>query len=318
MSSSAVHRYRAFGLSLLSEVELPELALANAPADVRIVRAAIAEPSSRGGLEKIAGGALLNLPGVARFRISGGAEIVVEPDIAASARNVRLYLLGSAMGVLLHQRALLPLHANAVVIEGRAVAFSGHQGAGKSTLADYLHGQGLALLTDDVCVVDVTSDGTARAWAGIPRLRLWKDALERSGRAAVDHARSYDDYDKFDVPVTSEVPVAPVPLAAVYLLRRSDDGAAEVIARRLTGAEAVAALVSNTYRGEYVARVGDPALHLLQCTRLAERIAVFELTRPWNTARIERTNAAIVARVREDLARLAPQPRSVSASVLRK
>ena len=73
--------------------------------------------------------------------------------------NIRLYLLGSAMGVLLHQRGLLPLHANAVEIDGKAFAFMGASGSGKSTLAAWFHDHGYRIIADDVCAVRFETEG---------------------------------------------------------------------------------------------------------------------------------------------------------------
>ena len=81
------------------------------------------------------------------------AEIVAEPRQGVPDSNVRLFLLGSAMGALLHQRGLLPLHTNAVEVGGRAFAFMGKSGAGKSTLAAWFHDRGFRIVADDVCVV---------------------------------------------------------------------------------------------------------------------------------------------------------------------
>ena len=66
------------------------------------------------------------------------------------------------MGAALHQRGILPLHANAVEIDHRAVAFMGASGAGKSTLAAWFHDQGYPILADDVCVIRA-DDGAARS-----------------------------------------------------------------------------------------------------------------------------------------------------------
>jgi len=63
---------------------------------------------------------------------------------------VRLYLLGSAWGALCYQRDLLVLHASAVRVDGRAVAFCGRPGMGKSTLAAWLAESGHALVSDDL------------------------------------------------------------------------------------------------------------------------------------------------------------------------
>ncbi|MEG8053162.1 hypothetical protein QP185_07710 [Sphingomonas aerolata] len=52
------------------------------------------------------------------------------------------YLLGTALGALLHQRALLPLHCNAIVHDGKAFLFCGDSGAGKSTLAAVFEARG--------------------------------------------------------------------------------------------------------------------------------------------------------------------------------
>ena len=143
-------------------------------------------------------------PGGCGYAVLEGRRIIVDPADGADPRNVRLYLLGSAMGLLLHQRGVLPLHANAVEIDGQAFAFMGPSGAGKSTLAAWFHDQGLRVVADDVCAVHF--DAQLRPWVsqGLPRLRLWKSALEATGRSDGHFQRSYagdEQWDKFDVPL---------------------------------------------------------------------------------------------------------------------
>lgn len=141
---------------------------------------------------------------------------------------MRLFLLGSAFGALLHQRGLLPLHANAVEIDGRAFAFMGPSGAGKSTLAAWFHRQGDSVIADDVCVVGFGGDGRSFAAPGLPRLRLWAEALELMGGDSANYDRSYVGNDalteKFDVPM-GEVATARsnIELGALYLLNRGDE-----------------------------------------------------------------------------------------------
>ena len=168
----SIHDYTVFGLKVRSELALPELApdRTETPADVVIARGKIPGlKSAEAGLH-VAGDALvLVVPEVARYAIRGGSSIVVEPETAdVPETNVRLFLLGSAFGALLHQRGLLPLHANAVEIDGSAVAFMGASGSGKSTLAMWLCDQGFRILADDVCVVRFDAKWTparlSRSW----------------------------------------------------------------------------------------------------------------------------------------------------------
>ncbi len=57
--------------------------------------------------------------------------------------DVRLFLLGSVMGAVLHYRGVTPLHGNGFVHEGGAVLVLGNMGVGKSTLAAALVKKGL-------------------------------------------------------------------------------------------------------------------------------------------------------------------------------
>ena len=283
--------YAAFGLSIASAVPLPELPLVGAPAvpDVTIRRGR-AETGESGGaaLWGDRHRAVLTVPDVARYEVREGREIIFQTCDGAEERHVRLFLLGSALGVLLHQRQLLPLHANAIEVDGEVVAFSGHSGAGKSTLAAWFHDRGRRVLSDDVCVIGQLPGGKSVAYPGIPRLRLWRDALERSGRnsASFDPTWLNDaSYDKFDVPIvpTDDV-LAPRPLAAIYLLRQGDPPAR---INRLGGSEAMSALISNTYRGAFIPRVGDAVAHWKQCHSVAEQVPIFEVIRAFDKDRFE-------------------------------
>src|SRR6478609_1348845 len=106
--------YSCFDFCLSSEIELIELAQADAGdarpvVDIRLgsVPEALAgaEPA-RFGIQSLGDEVLLSVTGNARYLVRGGREIIVDPAPAGSERNVRLFLLGSALGILCHQRGL--------------------------------------------------------------------------------------------------------------------------------------------------------------------------------------------------------------------
>lgn len=273
--------YSVFGLRVRSEIELPELIAAtwHGEPDVGI----LVEPGEQVRSDQIraADGAIhVAITGVARFQVSRGAQIIVRPDPGTDARTVRLFLLGSAFGALLHQRQLLPLHANAVEIGGKAFAFMGRSGAGKSTLAAWFHDQGYPILADDVCVIGFDSGGLPRAYPGLPRLRLWLDALESSGRTTDGLSRSYAGSstgpEKYDLPVEEASMVkSDLPVGALYVLEQGDKFEIEP----LTGMAAGDAIIGNTYRGGYVAAANSQRQHWQSAVDLARVTPVFRLCR---------------------------------------
>lgn len=277
--------YRLFGLNVQSEIDLPDLVATSgkgAP-DVTISIESIGAGVWEPGIHVIDGDLLFVAKDVARYRISKGARIAVEPLPGVPERNVRLFLLGSAFGALLHQRGLLPLHANAIEIDGKAVAFMGQSGAGKSSLAAWFYDRGYGMLADDVCVVGFGDGSQPRVFPGLPRLRLWADALTATGRSAADHDRSYiqgsEVIDKFDVLTKPAGTVrSSVPLCAVYLLERGDTFSV----RSMLGLESAEAVIANTYRGSYLAAINGQRNHWEAAVRLVRSVPMYRVVRPWD------------------------------------
>ncbi|MCA1653701.1 MAG: hypothetical protein ABR588_01960 [Sphingomicrobium sp.] len=289
--------YRLFGLLLRSELELPELTRTDTddvPDVILSVERPLAEPLTA-GVHAMPDGAQLVIDGVADYTIEAGNRITVRPQPGAPEANVRLFLLGSAMGMLLHQRGLLPLHANAIEIEGEAVAFAGESGAGKSTLAAWCHDRGARIIADDICVIGFSDDGRALAMPGMPRFRLWREALERSGRESGHHPRSYsgdEDYEKFDVAAEQKLIVrTPIRLRAIYLLERGEVSQIESMA----GIDAAEALFAHTYRGAYAQIVGAQESHWRTCLRVLQTVPVYRAKRRWNLGEMDSENEALLA-----------------------
>jgi hypothetical protein len=286
-----MHSYIVAGLTVESEFDLPELAPCDnglAKPDVEIRFGSV--PQSLPGATDSALEAeiapdevLLKIPGIARYRVTGGRQILVEPDPEAQARDMRLFLLGSAFGALWFQRGYFPLHASVVVVNGQAVAFAGDSGAGKSTMAAWMHAQGYPLLCDDVCVIRFDEEAGAMAFPGFPRLKLWKDALHALDIASEELQRDYSRADKFHLSVSERFWIDAVPLRHINILRFSDSDAAPCI-EDISPAHAVPLLRDNTYRFQYISGLGLTRSHFLDCVKLARNTQLHYLDRPRNHA----------------------------------
>src|SRR4029077_3720770 len=146
-------------MSVSSEIALPGLIAierGERPAAVTIgcrpVGTALETAGAGGPTWQIAGAQfLLRIPGIARFLLTAGRNILFQAEGATPLEDVAAFLVGTVFGILLHQRKHVALHASAVQVRDKAVLFCGPSGAGKSTLAAALVQRGYPLVTDDLC-----------------------------------------------------------------------------------------------------------------------------------------------------------------------
>jgi len=306
--------YRGYGLSLVSELELPEFlpaAVSDHP-DIRIsfdARALDAwEESADADVDFIParrGGYLLRVPEVAVYHVSGGCDIRIAVAPGADPGLVRLFTIGSAMGMALHQRGILVLHGATVVRGDRARIIAGDSGAGKSTLAARLGRAGCAVLGDDTMALWNAPEGGAGKWLwqGSRVFKLWQDSITAMGLGVEGLARLGNRTDKYYMPnpdpgadMMARADAAAhtgVELAEILVLEAAD-GPLRI--EPLDGIRALQAVAVNTYRPEYVTLLGRDADHFRQCGELARDVPVGRLIRPWGLESIEETLELVLSR----------------------
>lgn len=220
---------------------------------------------------------LLHVPRGASFLVEDGKRITYARN-GTSDRDTALFLLGSAWGALCYQRGLLPLHASAVIHDGKVHAFTGQSGAGKSTLAAALSARGLNFFTDDVLIIDPAeiSSGSATCYAGQKDMKLWADALKLTGSEKLEAVRDEPDFKKFfALPATTEAS-GKGELASLTILKnenvRRDREPVEI--ERVSGAIAIKRLRDSVYRMRFAnAIIGRQKLY----TMLARLIGAVEV-----------------------------------------
>lgn len=287
-----LYHYHAFGLRIASELEIPELHRGSPPADVEIrYRPSPNPPLTEGDnwMHVEPGRTSIRLEDI-QFTVDEGRSILIETDPGVPSHDIRVWLLGSVMAILLHQRGYLPIHANVVALKGdRAAAFAGDSGDGKSTLAAWFDGRGHRVLADDLCAIRTRSDGTPELFEGIPRVKLWADTLSALGRSSEGLEKVASDLDKYHVPMSSHGAAGsldPLTLERFYVLDRAAEGMPFRISP-VSGALAARAILANAFRWEFGQRIQEPRAQFDQSLALARHARVFRVERRWGFDQFE-------------------------------
>jgi len=296
-----MHHYRISGLNVASEIALPGAKRRPAQtgrAEVRIRLAAVPRALSTGGMSgpdwQMAGESfLLRVPKVARFLVRGGREITVNLEPGATRHDASAFVLGTAFGILLHQRGALVLHASAVARNENAIAICGPSGAGKSTLAAALCQRGCAFVADDLAVVGLDGGRQPVVLPDGRQLKLWSKAIgqldleDRKGDAV------RVTLDKFHVAPDGNATAAPR-LAAVYVLREAGPTLNDGI-EGLALPDAMRALDHQAYGPGLRAMIGRKADLLAQSAAVLSHTKVFLLTRTRSFEHLADTTARVLA-----------------------
>jgi hypothetical protein len=189
MDMSRHKLYSAFGLAISSDITLPEFPEHPDPDSAHeIVCIARSnhecwqqlQPSkhSTSTVQMSIDDWRLEIEGIGWFRVYQGCHIMwQEWDDSVSNRDVRTFLVSSAIGALMIQKNNLILNATSLVKEGKAILLLGEPTSGKSTLAYCLNQNGWQLLSSEITFID--PDGMV--WPGIQQIKLWLDAIIELG-----------------------------------------------------------------------------------------------------------------------------------------
>ncbi len=292
--------YRAYGLTFASDIALPELPQSSEAPVAFIKRQSLyGELGAEGNGGSCVTGRVLD---VLRFRVEGGSTIMVDELKEVSEEEIRVYLLGVLMSILLRQRGLLVLHAAGLAKDGKAVAFVGDSGWGKSTLAGYFVQQGYRLLNDDVLALDVAQT-PVQVIPGFPQIKFRPEAEQWLGARYADMPSLHENSPKrIDAPF-ERFQQEPLPISRLYVLEGG--GRAESAIKPLGAREAILELVRHTRMTNMMRAPEVQTQHLQQCAFLVQNVPVQRLERKKDLNAL----GEILEQVEEDLssADTAPQ-----------
>jgi hypothetical protein len=194
--------YLVFGLLLRSNLPIPELVPAEAPSSSPVVNihmnesppreipcepetltytSAYMDPTGQPALRiwKTADGQFLYLlyfDGTQFWMDRRGTELWAQWPANLTIEDTATYLLGPVLGLLLRLRGVTCLHASAISVGDRAIAFVGSEGAGKSTTAAMFAQMGYPVISDDVVAI-TERQGAHYVFPAYPYLCLWADSV---------------------------------------------------------------------------------------------------------------------------------------------
>lgn len=306
MPERAPHSYDAFGLKIVSDFPLEELreATGDGPADLTILDRDIGRPlpTEEDGLlfdYTDPDGMVMAWPGVAAFRIVDENTIWARVYDDAPEGIFSFPFLGPVMGWYLNMRGLFVLHASAVHLEGRTLAFLGDKLAGKSTTAAAFVRAGASLVTDDLLAIRLAKGTTPIGLPAFPQLKLEDKASETIKVAgASPRPLIVEGFPKRQHALET-METRPVPVTCLVRLERGGDRPAFTPV-----SEGEAAGVLNRY--SYLPRFSDApwtaqdhAKHFSNCMTLAQQAVVGTLTIPADLASLDDTVEMMRAALRE-------------------
>ena len=284
-SAEAPFGYDVCGLRLLSEMDLPGLAVAAepAPADLRVVRGSVEAPTewpaSGIAVRPTAEADVLAWAGRATLSVSAH-EIRVDSDDEGFARQC---IVGPGLGVALHRRGRMVLHGSALDVDGKGLVLLGHKGAGKSTTAAALLARGHALLTDDLVAVLPPAEAPLCA-CGPTQMKLWPSSAQAFGL----------DVQPFAEGLAKGVwhGARPAPGAVPISLVCSLTWGEAVTLDPLGGPQAFQAVFEHVYAPRFLGPEAASSL-LVPCARFCGRVATASLGRPQTLTSVDAVAEAL-------------------------
>jgi len=283
------YRYLAFGIPVLSDIELPALLPLNKnisperPVTVKLGK--VPQTLKTPGIQADyftycnAEEMIFTLPKKIKFYISKGENIIIEPIHYDYSRYL-LYFYSNCLAAMLLQRNLIPFHVSGVFTQpGKVALFAAPSGTGKSTLAVKLQELGFAPFTDDTAVLFV-KDGKCYAQASYPMIRLWENALDKQKMLDIDEKQIiYDgEKDKYGFLFHSQFADTPAEVERIIFMQK--DAYPQIQTLKIKSIDAFKALSDNVYRRHWITALQMHTQQFLLISQILQIVPNLLITRP--------------------------------------
>lgn len=296
--------YIAFGLPIVSDIELPAL-MANNIFDKTLRPLTI----SLGKVEDALKAAPLEikpfssfndtefryeLPDIGKYYVGNGVNVVIEP-LCDRWDEILLYFYANCLAAALYQRNIIPFHVSGVFVDpAKVLLFAAPSRTGKSTTALMLQEIGYAPFTDDTAILHIIN-GKCHAQASYPMARLWQNTIDIQTKYDDERKQPiFTELDKFGFSFHDQFYPAPVEVAGIVFLEQKGN---IIVVDRLKPIQCMQFLAGNVYRRQWVTGMKKQAVQFEQLTRIAHIAPAWKAIRPKDTDTFESFAKAIEKQV---------------------
>lgn len=282
-----MYKYRAYGLNISSEIFIPELLeREGGDEDVLIRYGCVNRPDFHGDTHYIIEQPspdqyVYYINDIGGIRVEGKDKIIVSPLDGSEERGFRFLVSGIALGILLHKRGFMALHASAVVLQNHAIGFAGAKGMGKSTTAAAFHARDYSVITDDLLILKPADDGVT-AYPGFPHLKLYPQSIRESFREDPGQIPKIDPLGtKRSYKANTGFLGRPLPLRCLYVLDYKDpeSGNNSPCSEILKGRRACIEMIRHSYVPRLLPKEAVSSEYLAQCEEIVKRVPLRRLCR---------------------------------------
>ena len=209
------------------------------------------------------------------FILTEGRDVVIQPSEAQNLDQLRLYILGTVLTVLLYQRGILALHGSAMAIGDSVVGVIAPSGTGKSSTAAALYNKGYRLLSDDAVSI-VFQNGQYCVYPGYARLKVSESVADCLKYGDEHIIARHPDCGEVSFDARHQFVGNALPLKQIYVLQAGDALDIQPCSQR----DAVFAMMLNSLPTMWM-KHHSPA-QFRQCTEFAKAVPFYTLTRSQN------------------------------------
>lgn len=283
--AKAPYFYTAYGLSIASELAMPELTLCKDKTPENIDVYIRWSPSP-----KALGHPNVKIPKPthfwfhttnSRFLCLNGNEIIAEakrPD--TPVENIKPYIISHGLVNILYMRGQISLHSSTVGNEKGAITIVGDCGAGKSTYSTLLRHQGYALLADDVSTIFL-KDGKPFVQLSVPQQKYTVDTAQKEGFSLSELEHIDTTRNKYRLRLSQkDMCDGPRPMVGLFeLIADYEENRLEFV--KLEGMEAMRLLVANLFCQYIADNLGGLSVDCFtQILAIAKEIPIYRIYRP--------------------------------------
>lgn len=244
---------------------------------------------------------------------TNGTKVICHKPDSIPHSDAQSFIIGPVLGCVLRLRHQICLHASVMEYNGKAFAFVGNKGAGKSTTAAALLNAGARLISDDVAVMDGHNANSSVVQSGYPGVRLLPSTLSAFGLNEHDYERVVSGMNKRYVPLHDALALIKTPskpcahakwrfqsqahsLDIIYSLQTREPNTQQVTITNLDKRAALMAITPHGY-GRRVLNTEQRADEFAYLAQLSQRLTIKSIACPNKLALLPEIANAILADV---------------------